>query len=482
MATTPNVKSVQSTFDQRKFLLGAVSILAVGIVAGLGAKLLAGGSAGAYNSGAVNTGDTAWVLTSAALVMLMTPAVGFFYGGMVRSKNVVSVIKQSVVILALVSIQWVLLGYSLAFGKDIGGGILGGLGFFGLYGVGYAPNPVYASTIPQLAFMIFQAMFAIITPALIIGAFVERIRFRTLVVFVLLWATLVYDPIAHWVWNPDGWLHQLGALDFAGGTVVHASSGFAALAAAIVVGKRIGFKKGEATEANNVPLTILGAALLWFGWFGFNAGSALSASPLAVSAFVVTNIAAAAAALTWMALSWVQNGRPSALATVTGAVCGLVVITPASGFVGPMSSIAIGVIGGLVTYLMLLLRTKKMEIDDTLDVWAAHGMGGLTGALLTGVFAEKVINSAGANGLLFGNPQQLLVQIIAVAATVTYSFVVTFLLLKILSIMGLRVTDREEAIGLDIAAHGEEGYRILPKEEMPEPDPDVPMYEEGTVV
>ena len=482
MATTPNVKSVQSTFDQRKFLIGALSALAVGIVAGFGAKLLAGGSAGAYNSGAVNTGDTAWVLTSAALVMLMTPAVGFFYGGMVRSKNVVSVIKQSVVILALVSIQWVLLGYSLAFGKDIGGGILGGLGFFGLYGVGYAPNPVYASTIPQLAFMIFQAMFAIITPALIIGAFVERIRFRTLVVFVLLWATLVYDPIAHWVWNPDGWLHQLGALDFAGGTVVHASSGFAALAAAIVVGKRIGFKKGEATEANNVPLTILGAALLWFGWFGFNAGSALSASPLAVSAFVVTNIAAAAAALTWMALSWVQNGRPSALATVTGAVCGLVVITPASGFVGPMSSIAIGVIGGLVTYLMLLLRTKKMEIDDTLDVWAAHGMGGLTGALLTGVFAEKVINSAGANGLLFGNPQQLLVQIIAVAATVTYSFVVTFLLLKILSIMGLRVTDREEAIGLDIAAHGEEGYRILPKEEMPEPDPDVPMYEEGTVV
>ena len=482
MATTPNVKSVQSTFDQRKFLLGAVSALAVGIVAGFGAKLLAGGSAGAYNSGAVNTGDTAWVLTSAALVMLMTPAVGFFYGGMVRSKNVVSVIKQSVVILALVSIQWVLLGYSLAFGKDIGGGILGGLGYFGLYGVGYAPNPIYASTIPQLAFMIFQAMFAIITPALIIGAFVERIRFRTLVVFVLLWATLVYDPIAHWVWNPDGWLHQLGALDFAGGTVVHASSGFAALAAAIVMGKRIGFKKGEATEANNVPLTILGAALLWFGWFGFNAGSALSASPLAVSAFVVTNIAAAAAALTWMALSWVQNGRPSALATVTGAVCGLVVITPASGFVGPMSSIAIGVIGGLVTYLMLLLRTKKMEIDDTLDVWAAHGMGGLTGALLTGVFAEKVINSAGANGLLFGNPQQLLVQIIAVAATVTYSFVVTFLLLKILSIMGLRVTDREEAIGLDIAAHGEEGYRILPKEEMPEPDPDVPMYEEGTVV
>src|SRR5437762_10289315 len=328
--------------------------------------------------------------------------------------------------------------------------------------------------------MTFQGMFAIITPALIIGSFVERIRFRTLIVFVLLWATLVYDPIAHWVWNPEGWLNKLHALDFAGGTVVHASSGFAGLAAAIVVGKRLGFQKGEATEANNVPFTILGAALLWFGWFGFNAGSAIEASPLAVSAFVVTNTVAAAAALTWMALSWVQNGRPSALATATGAVCGLVAITPASGFVGPLSSIAIGVIGGLVTYLMLLLRTKKMEIDDTLDVWAAHGMGGLTGALLTGVFAEKVINSAGANGLLFGNPQQLLVQIIAVAATVTYSFVVTFLLLKILSIMGLRVTDREEAIGLDIAAHGEEGYRILPKEEMPEPD--LPLQEPAPVV
>ncbi len=480
MATTENVKSVRSAFAKRKFLLGAVSVLAVGIVAGVGAKLLAGGSSGAFKADAINTGDTAWVLAAAALVMIMTPAVGFFYGGMVRSKNVVSVVKQSVVILAIVSIQWVLFGYSLAFGKDIGGGILGGLGFFGLNGVGYAPNPAYAPTIPHLAYMIFQAMFAIITPALIIGSFVERIRFRTLVVFILLWATLVYDPIAHWVWNPDGWLHKLGALDFAGGTVVHASSGFAALAAAILVGKRLGFKKGEATEANNVPLTILGAALLWFGWFGFNAGSALAASPLAVSAFVVTNTAAAAAALTWMALSWVQNGRPSALATATGAVCGLVAITPASGYVGPMSSIAIGVIGGLVTYLMLLLRTKMMEVDDTLDVWAAHGMGGLTGALLTGVFAEKVINGAGANGLLFGNPGQLLVQILAVVATATYSFVVTFLLLKLLSIMGLRVTGREEAVGLDIAAHGEEGYRILPREEMPEPD--VPMYEEGTVV
>jgi len=467
-------------FRQRKILLGAIGTLAVGAIFGAGAKLLAGGSAGPFQADSINSGDTAWVLASSALVMVMTPAVGFFYGGMVRSKNVVSVIKQSLAILALVSIQWVLFGYSLAFGKDIGGGILGGLGFFGLNGVGYAPNPDYASTIPHLAFMIFQAMFAIITPALIIGAFAERIRFRTLVLFVLLWATLVYDPIAHWVWNPDGWLHKLGALDFAGGTVVHASSGFAALAAAIVVGKRVGFKKGEATEANNVPLTILGAALLWFGWFGFNAGSALAASPLAVSAFVVTNTAAAASALTWMALSWLQNGRPSALATATGAVCGLVAITPASGFVGPLSSIAIGVIGGLVTYLMLLFRTKWTRIDDTLDVWAAHGMGGVTGALLTGVFAEKVINSAGANGLLFGNPGQLLTQSIAVVATAAYAFVITFLLLKLLVFMGLRVTSREEAIGLDIVAHGEEGYRIAPREEMPELDGI--MQEEETAV
>jgi ammonium transporter, Amt family len=480
MATMQEKIGTPGMFEQRKFLLGAIITLAVGVAAGAGAKLLAGGSAGPFKVGDINTGDTAWVMASAALVMIMTPAVGFFYGGMVRSKNVVSVIKQSVVVLALVSIQWVLFGYSLAFGKDIGGGILGGLGFFGLNGVGYAPNPDYAPTIPHLAYMIFQAMFAIITPALIIGAFVERIRFRTLIVFILLWTTLVYDPIAHWVWNPDGWLHKLGALDFAGGTVVHASSGFAALAAAIVVGKRIGFKKGEATQANNVPFTILGAALLWFGWFGFNAGSALAASPLAVSAFVATNTAAAAAALTWMALSWVQNGRPSALATATGAVCGLVAITPASGFVGPLSSIAIGVIGGLVTYLMLLFRSRKTLIDDTLDVWAAHGMGGVTGAILTGVFAEKVINSAGANGLLFGNPGQLLTQILAVVATAAYSFVVTFLLLKLLSYMGLRVTDREEALGLDLAAHGEEGYRIVPAEEMPEPD--VLLAEQESVV
>jgi Amt family ammonium transporter len=477
MATAKDMSTVQPANGSRKLLLGTIVALVVGILAGIGARQLAGASSGVYKVADINAGDTVWVLTSSALVMIMTPAVGFFYGGMVRSKNVVSVLKQSLVILALISVQWVLFGYSLAFGKDIGGGLIGGLNFFALRGVGYAPNPAYAATIPHLAYMIFQAMFAIITPALIIGAFAERIRFRTLIVFVLLWSTLVYDPIAHWVWNPDGWLHKLGSLDFAGGTVVHASSGFAALAAALVVGRRIGFKKGEVTEANNVPLTILGVALLWFGWFGFNAGSALTASPLAVSAFVVTNIAAASAALTWMVLSWMQNGRPSALATATGAVCGLVVITPASGFVGPLSSIAIGVLGGLVTYLMLVLRNKLMNVDDTLDVWAAHGMGGVTGALLTGIFAEKIISNPfndpavlGANGLLFGNPGQLGAQAIAVLATVVYSFVVTFILLQILRFIGLRVNQHEEIVGLDIAAHGEEGYRILPREEWPEVD------------
>src|SRR6059058_4320066 len=319
MATIQDKSIVSSTFRQRKFLLGAISILAIGIVAGAGAKLLAGGSAGAFKADSINTGDTAWVLAAAALVILMTPAVGFFYGGMVRSKNVVSVIKQSVVILALVSIQWVLFGYSLAFGKDIGGGILGGLGFFGLNGVGYAPNPAYAPTIPHLAFMIFQAMFAIITPALIIGAFVERIRFRTLVVFVLLWTTLIYDPIAHWVWGTGGWLHNLGALDFAGGTVVHISSGASALVAAIVMGKRKGLGK-EAMDPHDMTMVVLGAALLWFGWFGFNAGSALTSGGLAANAFVVTNTAAAMAALTWMTVSWLHKGAPSVLGAAAGAV------------------------------------------------------------------------------------------------------------------------------------------------------------------
>lgn len=434
--------------------------LAVGLVIGYVATFFAGASAGEYDAAAIDSGDTAWMLASTALVMLMTPAVGFFYGGMVSSKNVVSVIKQSMIILALVSVQWVLFGYSLAFGPDAGGGLIGSLAHFGLSGVGFAPDPAYAGTIPALVFMIFQGMFAIITPALIIGAFVERIKFRTLVVFTLVWATLVYDPIAHWVWAPDGWLRAMGALDFAGGTVVHMSAGFSALAAAILVGKRLEMNH-PGSSANNVPFVILGAALLWFGWFGFNAGSALASGALAASAFVVTNTAAAAAALTWVALSWAENRKASAMAAAIGSVCGLVAITPASGYVGPVSALAIGVIGGAVTYLAVYIRGRAIKVDDTLDVWAGHGIGGLTGAVLTGVFAEKAINSAGADGLLFGNPDQLVVQILAVTAAGLYAFVATWIILKVLAFfkMPLRVSAEEEAEGLDLAVHGETAYR-----------------------
>src|SRR3989344_1925131 len=445
--------------EGKKFIWHSVFWIALGCVVGYLTTYFAGASAGDAGNSAINSGDTAWMLASTALVMLMTPAVGFFYGGMVSSKAVVSVIKQSMIILALISVQWVVVGYSLAFGPDVKG-IIGNLDFFGLRGVGYAPDPNYAATVPALAFMAFQGMFAIITPALIIGAFVERIKFKTLVVFTLLWATLVYDPVAHWVWSPSGWLHTLGALDFAGGTVVHMTAGFSALAAALLVGKRL--QSGSlAHSANNIPFVILGAALLWFGWFGFNAGSALSAGALAAGAFVVTNIAAAASALTWVALSWAENKKPSAMAAAIGAVCGLVAITPASGYVGPVAAIAIGILGGVVTYLAVHIRGKSIRIDDSLDVWAGHGVGGLMGALLTGVFAEKAINAAGNNGALFGNPNQLLVQLIAVVAVGVYSFVATYIILKVVSIvLPLRVSPADEEAGLDMAEHGEAGYRM----------------------
>lgn len=441
-------------------LLKAASLLLLlGLIVGLASVNFAGASVGTYDLKSIDSGDTTWVLVSAALVMIMTPAVGFFYGGMVRSKNIVSVLKQSIVIMAIVSIQWVLFGYSLVFGKDYEG-IIGGLNHFGLFGVGFAPNPEYAATIPQLVFMSFQGMFAIITPVLIIGAVVERMRFKTLLIFVLLWTTLVYDPIGHWVWGVGGWLRGMGALDFAGGTVVHISAGFSAIAAALVVGKRSAMKK-HGISPNNVPFILLGAGLLWFGWFGFNAGSALSASALAANAFVVTNIAAAASALTWMFLSFSENKKPSAIATAIGAVCGLVAITPASGFVGPISSLAIGIIAGVVTYLALFIRTKRIKIDDTLDVWAAHGIGGVTGALLTGVFAEKVINVAGNNGALFGNPSLMGVQMLAVIVTAGYSFLMTYGILKLLSMkFPLRVPLVEETKGLDLAVHGEPGYKF----------------------
>jgi len=448
----------------RSFILYVIGLLIVGVGLSVMAMFFAGASAGgdAKALEKINAGDTAWMIVATALVMVMTPAVGFFYGGMVRSKNVISIIKQSIVALGIVSLQWVLIGYSLAFGQDVGGlGLIGSFDFFGLRNVGFAPSETYGTTIPHLAFMMFQGMFAIITPALIIGSFAERIRFRTLVLFLILWSTLVYDPLAHWVWSANGWLFKLGALDFAGGTVVHISAGFAGLAAALVIGRRVDHKQGQLMDANNVPFVLLGAGLLWFGWFGFNAGSALSASSLALNAIVVTNTAAAACALTWMLLSWAETKKPSAMATATGAVCGLVAITPASGYVGPIASLAIGVIAGLVTYLAVFFRNKKTRIDDSLDVWGAHGMGGLIGAVLTGVFAEKVINAAGNNGLLFGNPELLLKQVIAVAASAAYAFIMTFIILKVLSLFGsLRVSKEEEIQGLDMAVHGEEGYRL----------------------
>jgi len=400
----------------------------------------------------INAGDTAWVLISAALVILMTPAVGFFYGGMVRKKNILSTIMMCFAILMVISLQWVLIGYTLAFGPT-NGGLIGGLNWLGLIGVGQLPNIDYAATIPALAFMIFQAAFAIVTPSLIVGAFVERIKFSSFLVFSLLWATIVYDPVAHWVWGVGGWLRMLGALDFAGGTVVHVTAGFSALAIALVLGKRIGYGKDN-MEPSNIPIVVLGAVLLWFGWFGFNGGSALAANGLAVSAFVVTNTAAAAAAVVWMLLSWFHR-RPSVLGVATGAVVGLVAITPASGFVDPLSAIAIGGIAAVISYYMIVLR-MKLRIDESLDAFACHGMGGAWGAIATGIFASKAINPAGADGLLLGNPGLVWTQFLAVAASGLFAFVVTIVLAKLIdAVMGLRVASNEELVGLDISQHAE---------------------------
>lgn len=409
-----------------------------------------------------DAGDTAWILISTALVMLMTPGLALFYAGMVRRKNVLGTIMQSFIILALISIQWVLWGYSLAFGPDKGG-IIGSLAWFGLNGVGTDPNPDYAATIPHQAFMIFQMMFAVITPALITGAFAERVKFSTFLVFTLLWATLVYDPIAHWVWGLSGgkgWLNNLGALDFAGGTVVHISSGISALAAALIIGKRKGYGT-ESMPPHNVPMVVLGAALLWFGWFGFNAGSALSSGGLATRAFVVTNTACAAAAFTWAVVEWMHRGKPTVLGIVSGAVAGLVAITPAAGFVSPMSSILIGIMGGVVCYFSVSVIKGKLGYDDSLDAFGIHGVGGTLGALSTGLFASKLVNPAGNDGLFFGNPSLLVNQVIAVVATAVYAFVVTAILLKVLdATMGLRVSKEDEVTGLDLSQHGESGYNF----------------------
>jgi Amt family ammonium transporter len=406
----------------------------------------------------VNTADTLFIMLSTALVMLMTPGLALFYGGMVRGKNVLGTIMQSFVILAVISVEWVLWGYSMAFGPDIGG-VTGSLDWFGLSRVGLAPFAGYSETVPHLAFMIFQGMFAVITPALITGAFAERIKFSTFLLFTILWVTLVYNPICHWVWGVGGWIRNLGALDFAGGTVVHISSGASALAAALIIGKRKGYGT-EPMHPHNLPMTILGAALLWFGWFGFNAGSALSCGPLAVNAFVATHVAAAAAALTWTIVEWIYRGKPTTLGTASGAVAGLVGITPACGFVGLPAALIIGIVAGILCYFAIVIKTK-LGCDDSLDVVGIHGVGGAWGALATGLFADKAINAAGAKGLLFGNPGQLGIQALSVIVTIGYAFIMSLILLKALDwIMGLRVSPEDEVSGLDLTQHSETAYNL----------------------
>ncbi|MBI5588621.1 MAG: ammonium transporter [Deltaproteobacteria bacterium] len=407
----------------------------------------------------IDTGDTAWVLISTAFVLLMTaPGLALFYGGMVRKKNVLSTIMQSFVILCIVSIQWVLWGYSVAFSPDAFGGLFGGLGWAGLNLVGTDPNPDYAATIPHQAFMIFQMMFAVITPALITGAFAERMKFSAFLVFTILWTTIVYDPVAHWVWGTGGWLRELGALDFAGGTVVHISSGASALAAVLVLGRRKGYMT-EIMAPHNLPMTVMGAGLLWFGWFGFNAGSSLGANGLAASAFVATNTAAAAAALSWMFVEWAHRGKPTILGLASGAVAGLVAITPAAGFVSVVPSIVLGLAAGIICYLAVSFLKPLFRYDDSLDAFGIHGVGGMWGALATGLFASAAVNSGGADGLLHGNAALLGKQLIAVAASATYSFVLTFIILKALdAVMGVRVNVEEEVEGLDLSQHSESGY------------------------
>jgi Amt family ammonium transporter len=363
---------------------------------------------------------------------------------------------QSFIILGIITIEWVLWGYSMAFGPDLGG-IVGGLDWFGLRGVGMEPNPDYGSTIPHMAFMIFQCMFAVITPALITGAFAERMKFSAFLVFTILWATLVYNPLCHWVWGIGGWIGGMGALDFAGGTVVHISSGISALAAAIIIGKRLGYGT-TAYIPHNLPMTITGTALLWFGWFGFNAGSALACNGLAANAFVVTHVASAAGALTWTFMEWFHRGKPTTLGAASGAVAGLVAITPASGFVGPMSAIIIGGLAGVICYGGVLFKAR-MGYDDSLDVVGIHGLGGTWGALATGLFASTAINPDGANGLFFGNPGQLWIQFLSVMATMVFAFVMTLIILKVIDmVMGLRITEEEEMKGMDISLHNENGY------------------------
>ncbi len=408
----------------------------------------------------INSGDTAWVLLSSALVMLMTPGLAFFYGGMVRRKNILGVLMQCFTALCLLSVWWVVIGYSLSFSP--GSSFIGGLSWFGLNGVGQEPNADYAATIPHLAFMIFQAMFAIITPALIIGAFAERMKFSAYILFTLLWATFVYAPICHMVWAVGGLIRNWGALDFAGGTVVHINAGIAALVMATFLGKRVGYEN-RSFPIHNLPFTVLGAALLWFGWFGFNAGSALGAGGLAAHAFVTTNTAAAVAGLTWAFIEWKLSGKPTMFGVVTGAVAGLVAITPAAGFVNIVGALLIGIIVSIICFISVSVLKPKFGYDDSLDAFGVHGIGGLWGAIATGLFATKAVNSVGADGLFFGGGSTLLIaQFKAILLTAVYCFVVTAIIYKIVDlIVGVRVSSEDEVLGLDLTQHHERAYTIL---------------------
>ncbi len=425
-----------------------------------GALVFCAAPAAAANArNAVSAGDTAWMLTASALVLMMTvPGLAIFYGGMVRRKNVLATLMQSFILAAVVSIQWVLIGYSLAFAPA--NALIGGLQWIGLSGVSASqPYPAYAATIPHQAYMIFQCMFAIITPALMTGAFAERISFRGFLMFSLLWTTLIYDPLAHWVWGLDGWIRQLGVLDFAGGTVVHISSGASALAAVLVIGRRRGYPR-EPMKPHNLTLTIAGAGLLWFGWFGFNAGSALAANGLAVSAFIATHLGASAAAVSWMLVEWWLVGKPTVLGVSSGAVAGLVAITPAAGYVGPLPAIMIGAVAGVLCFAAVRMKAR-FGYDDALDVVGVHGVGGVWGALATGLFASVAINSGGANGLFYGNPRQLMIQLAAVAASIGFAFVGSLVLLKLTdAVLGLRVDEEAEALGLDLSEHEEDAYSL----------------------
>ncbi|MEW5705760.1 MAG: ammonium transporter [Actinomycetota bacterium] len=404
----------------------------------------------------INSGDTAFILIAAALVMFMTPGLALFYGGMVRSKNVLGTIMQSIIILGIINVLWMLFGYSLAFGPDKLG-LIGDLSWVGLKGVGLAPNAEYAPTIPHEAFMIFQGMFAIITPALITGAFAERMKFSSFLAFTIAWFIIVYLPVAHWVWGAGGWLRNLGVLDFAGGIVVHASSGAAALAAAIFTGKRKGFGT-EPLIPHNIPLTIIGMGILWFGWFGFNAGSALAAGGLAANAFVTTQVAATAATASWVITEWIKGGKPTTLGTATGAIAGLATITPAAGFVSPSAALLIGLIAGIVCYYAISLKFK-LGYDDSLDVVGVHGVGGVLGTLSVGIFASTAINSAAKDGLIFGNASLLQIQALGVFTVVIFSFIASMVILKVINaLIGVRITDEDELTGLDLSQHSEVGY------------------------